>query len=94
MLALLVVSLLLVLWAQPLPPLPVRLIAFGLAAVGLLELVILLFPGLKRYKLPALVHYVLVMNLASLVGCWRGLTGRQRVTWKQPEPAAVAEGGV
>jgi cellulose synthase/poly-beta-1,6-N-acetylglucosamine synthase-like glycosyltransferase len=93
MLALLVVSLLLVLWAQPLPPLPVRLIAYGLAAGGLLELAILLSPGLRRCKLPALVHYVLVMNLASLVGCWRGLTGRQRVTWKQPEPAAVAEGG-
>ena len=43
-----------------------------------------LFPPLRRMRLVNFSHYFFMLNFASLVGCYRGLTGRQRVAWRAP----------
>jgi cellulose synthase/poly-beta-1,6-N-acetylglucosamine synthase-like glycosyltransferase len=49
------------------------------------------FPSLrKRIKLINRVHYFFMLNLASLMGCYKGLTRKQQVTWR----AAQASGRV
>jgi cellulose synthase/poly-beta-1,6-N-acetylglucosamine synthase-like glycosyltransferase len=49
----------------------------------ILGLICMRFPNLKKIKILSLIHYLLVMHLASVKGCWRGLLGRQPVTWKR-----------
>jgi len=51
----------------------------------LLWFAVVLIPGIRRFTVPNLCYYFLVMLAASLVGCWRGLLGSQPVTWKQSQ---------
>ncbi len=71
------------LWMPSPPSWPVAILA-GMAAVCfLLGCSAHFVPILRRFKCIVLPHYLLIMLCASLVGCWRGLLGRQSVTWKR-----------
>jgi cellulose synthase/poly-beta-1,6-N-acetylglucosamine synthase-like glycosyltransferase len=43
-------------------------------------------PAIRKVEPLNLVHYFFMLNLASLVGCYRGFTGRQKVTWRCQGP--------
>lgn len=62
-----------------------RGLLFLIAVLSGIELALLgqRFPSLrKRIKLVNLIHYFFMLNLASLIGCYKGLTGGQQVTWR------------
>jgi len=65
----------------------VLLYAFGGAA--LLALLGQLVPVTRRLLPVGLVHYLFMLKLATLVGCYLGFTGRQRVTWRSPNVAGT-----
>lgn len=67
----------------PSPSWPVMVLAGLLASLFLLGCLACLVPVFRRLRFIALAHYLLVMFIASLVGCLRGLLGTQSVTWKQ-----------
>jgi cellulose synthase/poly-beta-1,6-N-acetylglucosamine synthase-like glycosyltransferase len=48
----------------------------------LVALLVQLFPNLKGFKPANLCHYFFMLMAASLVGCYLGVTGRQKVTWR------------
>ena len=54
----------------------------GLLAGVLLALLVQLFPALKDFRPAGLCHYFFMLMAASLVGCYLGVTGRQKVTWR------------
>ncbi|GFO66561.1 hypothetical protein GMLC_01400 [Geomonas limicola] len=54
-----------------------------LAGAALLALCTQAFPALKKLKPANFCHYFFMLITASLVGCFRGITGRQRVTWRR-----------
>ena len=55
-----------------------------LALVGypLLRLLTKLFPSLQNFKPVSLLQYMLVMISASVVGCYKALVSRQRISWR------------
>lgn len=61
-----------------------------LAAAALASVSVLAGIGLAAYYLPCLrkttianfIFYFFMLNLASLLGCYKGWTGKQKVTWK------------
>lgn len=57
-------------------------VAATLLSLGL-GLLCFRFPGLQKLKLFSLPYYLLLMHIASIKGCWRGLLGRQSVTWRR-----------
>jgi hypothetical protein len=66
-------------------PVVLTLLLLVLAAGVLLALLVQLFPALKRIKAASYCHYFHMLMAASLVGCYLGLTGRQKVTWRRGE---------
>lgn len=66
-------------------PVVLTFLLLVLAAGVLLALLVQLFPGLKRVKAANYCHYFHMLMAASLVGCYLGLTGRQKVTWRRGE---------
>jgi cellulose synthase/poly-beta-1,6-N-acetylglucosamine synthase-like glycosyltransferase len=54
----------------------------GLVGGMLVALLVQMFPALKGYKPANLCHYFFMLMAASLVGCYLGMTGRQKVTWR------------
>jgi len=60
------------------------LLAVLLAAL-LVALLVQLFPALKWVKPAALCHYFFMLMAASLIGCYLGVTGRQKVRWRGGE---------
>ena len=42
-----------------------------------------LFPAFRKLALINLMHYFFMVKLASLVGCYKGITGSQKVTWRK-----------
>lgn len=46
-------------------------------------------PVTRRLLPVGLIHYLFMLKLATLVGCYLGFTGRQRVTWRSPGAAGV-----
>jgi len=54
----------------------------GLFGALLVALLVQFFPKLKSFKPANLCHYFFMLMAASLVGCYLGVTGRQKVTWR------------
>lgn len=60
-----------------------QLIIWG-SGIGLLVALLGQFLPSTRKLLPVnMLHYLLLLKLASLKGCFQGFTGRQKVTWKR-----------
>ena len=60
------------------------LVSYGLVGgLGVASLGTIL-PVCRKFEALNLVHYFFMLNLASLAGCYRGFTGRQKVTWRCP----------
>ncbi len=53
-----------------------------LLAALVLALLVQFFPRLKSVKIVSLCHYFYMLMAASLLGGYRGVTGRQKVTWR------------
>ena len=54
-----------------------------LLAALVLALLVQLFPKMKSIKIASLCHYFYMLMAASLLGGYRGVTGRQQVTWRR-----------
>uniref|UniRef100_C6DZW9 Glycosyl transferase family 2 n=1 Tax=Geobacter sp. (strain M21) TaxID=443144 RepID=C6DZW9_GEOSM len=54
-----------------------------LLAALVLALLVQLFPKMKSIKIASLCHYFYMLMAASLIGGYRGVTGRQQVTWRR-----------
>ncbi|UFS69124.1 glycosyltransferase family 2 protein [Geomonas sp. RF6] len=54
----------------------------GAGGAAFLALLVQLVPPLKRWSLANHCHYFFLLLAASLVGCYLGTTGRQRVNWR------------
>jgi len=61
------------------------LLLAGLVSALLVALLVQLFPALKWVKPAALCHYFFMLMAASLIGCYLGVTGRQKVRWRGGE---------
>jgi len=81
----LLMAILIILHALMSPPLSgtVTVIICVISVIFLLGCIARFIPVFRRLKCFILPYYLLVMFVASLVGCWRGLLGSQSVTWKQ-----------
>jgi len=58
------------------------LAALALVGYPLLRLLTKLFPSLQNFKPVSLLQYMLVMISASVVGCYKALVSRQRISWR------------
>ena len=68
------------------------LVPLGWLAAGLtyfllgtvaLELCSAVIKGLRSFIIFSMLHYFFMLHVASIMGCWRGVLGRQSVTWKR-----------
>ena len=60
-------------------------ITIGLVVLSIFETIGRIVPKLRKFVIFKYIHYLLLMFAASIVGTWKGLTGNQKVTWKQSE---------
>ncbi|ACH38793.1 glycosyltransferase, CESA-like subfamily [Citrifermentans bemidjiense Bem] len=58
------------------------LVLAALLVALVLALLVQLFPRMKSLKIASLCHYFYMLMAASLLGGYRGVTGRQKVTWR------------
>lgn len=54
-----------------------------IGSAGSLALLAQLFPCVQRVKAATICHYFFMLIAASLVGCYLGVTGKQKVTWRE-----------
>ena len=80
---LLLISLLLWLhWRHESKPVHSIMLLFALAGAALAGLGQVL-PFARQWKIFALPHYLAILFLSSIAGCWLGFSGRQKVTWRK-----------
>ncbi len=58
---------------------------FGFAGAVLVAFLGQWVPLTRRFLPVGLIHYLFMLKLATLEGCYLGFTGRQKVTWRQGE---------
>ena len=59
------------------------LIFFTLVGGLLIAALAQIFPAIKKFIIINMIHYLFTLKLASLVGCYKGITGAQKVTWRK-----------
>jgi cellulose synthase/poly-beta-1,6-N-acetylglucosamine synthase-like glycosyltransferase len=64
------------------PDLFLSLVLYGMIGALAVAMLAHLIATTRKIRLINLLHYLLMLELASIMGCYLGLSGRQKVTWR------------